>query len=558
MRRFTIILLIMAALAAWGCSRQEPVIESAALILTGASIPKGLAAPGASAVAVVDGRIAYVGSDQGAREQAGPGAEVIDLKGATLIPGFIDSHCHLYGLGTALAQIDLVGTATVDEALERIAAADAAALGDDWLLGRGWDQNDWPVQEYPNRGQLDGVTGDRPALLRRIDGHAAWANSAALLAAGITAETPNPEGGSILRGADGEPTGVLIDNAVDLVSAVAPPASAQEKRRRIDLAVAECLKYGLTGVHEAGVDLELAGIYRAMADAGELPLRIYAMYDDKPEVLAHAAAEGPYFHPGGMLTIRAVKLYADGALGSRGALLLDDYTDAPGARGLAVTPRDHLLEVCRDLGGQGFQICTHAIGDGGNRLVLDVYADILGDLGGDDRRWRVEHAQILAVDDIPRFGKLGVIAAMQPTHCTSDMDWADERLGDERLLGAYAWRSLLDTGAHLCLGTDFPIEAVDPLWGLYAARTRTHHDGTPPGGWMPLEKLDAATALELYTAGSAFAAFAEDRLGRIEPGYLADFTVLDGDPVAAEPAALLSMRTVMTVVDGKIVYQKGR
>jgi predicted amidohydrolase YtcJ len=251
--------------------------------------------------------------------------------------------------------------------------------------------------------------------------------------------------------------------------------------------------------------------------------------------------------------MRSVKLYADGALGSRGALLLGDYSDQPGHRGLAVTDANHLRWVMRTLGGKGFQVCTHAIGDGGNRLVLDLYEQVLGELKPSDARWRVEHAQILDPADIPRFAELGVIAAMQPVHCTSDMDWADERLGEERLKGAYAWQSLLKTGARLCYGTDFPVEKVEPLEGLYAARTRMHPDGTPIGGWRPEEAVDARTALWLYTAGGAWAAFAENDLGVVAPGYRADLVVLDGDPVACEPAELLGMKVTATFVAGRLV-----
>jgi predicted amidohydrolase YtcJ len=278
------------------------------------------------------------------------------------------------------------------------------------------------------------------------------------------------------------------------------------------------------------------------------------MYDDIPATLDKALAAGPTGTEDGMLVLRAVKLYADGALGSRGALLLRDYSDRPGARGLAVSSADHLRDVARRAGAAGLQVCTHAIGDAANRLVLDIYEELLPTMPGADLRWRVEHAQILDPADIPRFAALGVVAAMQPTHCTSDMDWADERLGEDRLAGAYAWRSLIDSGALVCSGTDFPVEKADPLDTIYSARTRMHHDGTPPGGWRAEETLDGRTALWTCTAGSAAAAFQENELGRIEPGLRADVTVLSGDPVACEPADLLRMRALHTVVDGKLVW----
>jgi predicted amidohydrolase YtcJ len=514
-------------------------------------------APAPTAVAVADGRILFVGDDQGALALAAAGAQVIDVRQGTIIPGFIDSHAHLYGLGKALAEIDLRGTATVEEAVGRVVEAANANPGRGWLEGRGWDQNDWPVKEYPHRSLLDAAVRKRPILLRRVDGHAAWASTTALAWAGVTIETPDPPGGTIVRDAQGEPTGVLIDNAVSLVTNVIPAPDEPEVRRRLRLAAEHCLRLGVTSVHDAGVSWERAQLMRKLVDEGALGVRVHGMYDDEAATLAAALEAGPWASADGMLSLRAVKLYADGALGSRGALLLRDYADQPGHRGLAVTDAGHLRHVMRDLGGAGFQICTHAIGDGGNRLVLDLYEEVLGELKPRDARWRVEHAQILDPADIPRFAKLGVIAAMQPVHCTSDMDWADERLGEDRLKGAYAWQSLLKTGARLCYGTDFPVEKVEPLEGLYAARTRMHPDGTPIGGWRPEEAVDARTALWLYTAGGAWAAFAEDELGVIAPGYRADLVVLDGDPVACEAAELLRMKVTATVVGGRLAAGTG-
>jgi len=507
-----------------------------------------------TAVAMSDGRIVYVGDDAGARRYSGDLTRAIDLKGKFVVPGFNDSHCHLYGLGKALAEINLNGTISAEDVVSRVASATAEVPGDGWLQGRGWDQNDWPVQEYPDRELLDEVTGSRPALLRRVDGHAAWANSAALELAGISNDTADPAGGAIIRNRQGRPTGILVDNAVDLVREVIPEPEPAEVERRILLAIDHCLQNGITGVHTAGVSWRRVQLYRELDAAGKLGLRVYGMLDDKPEALEPGLAHGPILPEDGFFTLRAVKLYADGALGSRGALLLDDYQDRPGHRGLPVTGTDHMAQVARQAGRAGFQICTHAIGDGANRVVLDMYAEILGELALADARWRIEHAQILAPADIPRFVELGVIAAMQPVHCTSDMDWADERLGTERLAGCYAWRSLVESGAHLCWGTDFPVEAVSPLAGLYSARTRTHADGTPIGGWQPQECLDGLTALELYTAGSAYAEFREDDMGRIAPGFVADLTVLDGDPVGCADGDLLSMQIEMTVVDGKVAY----
>lgn len=511
--------------------------------------------PPPTAVALRSGRIDFVGDDAGALALAATDARVIDLHGAVVVPGLCDAHAHLYGLGTALAQLDLRGTASPEEAAERVRAAAAAAAPAAWIEGRGWDQNDWPVKEFPHRALLDAAAPAHPVLLRRVDGHAAWANARALALAGVGPDTPDPEGGRILRDEDGRPSGVLIDNAVDLVRDAIPRPGRAEIRRRVLLAVEHCLERGLTAVHDAGATNDILDVYRELAQNGQLRLRLYAMLEDDDATLERWLPTGPYLSPDGMLAVRAVKLYADGALGSRGALLLEDYTDDPGNRGLQLTPAERLEDVASRAGRAGFQVCTHAIGDGANRLVLDLYERLLPEAGGEAARWRVEHAQILDQAELPRFARLGVIASMQPVHCTSDMDWVPARLGQRRSRLAYAWKSLLDAGARICFGTDFPVEAADPLPGLYAARARAHADGTPAGGWLPAERLDGRTALRLYTAGGAYAAFAEERLGRVAPGMLADLTVLSGDPTAVPPSELAALRVVLTVVGGRVRHQ---
>jgi predicted amidohydrolase YtcJ len=511
--------------------------------------------PAPTALACRDGRILLVGDDAAVLALRGPRTEVVDLAGAVAMPGLVDSHAHLYGIGKALAEIDLMGTADAAECAARVTEA-AATRPDGWLQGRGWDQNDWPDRAWPHRALLDATVGARPVLLRRVDGHAAWASSEALRLAGIDRDTPDPAGGAILRDGDGEPTGILVDNAVDLVRAVIPAPDAAEIRRRIDLAVGHCLARGLTGLHEMGATWERARIYRAMHEAGELDLRLHVFLDDLPDALEAGFAAGPFTAADRMLQIRSVKLYADGALGSRGALLLGDYSDDPGNRGLAVTGAGHLRDVCERARDLGWQVGAHAIGDAANRLLLDVFADVLGEgAAARDARWRIEHAQIVHPDDLPRFARQGVVAAMQPVHCTSDMDWAEERLGPDRLDGAYAWRTLTHSGAAVCFGTDAPVESVDPLAGLYAARTRMHQDGTPPGGWRAQECVDARTAVRLYTLGSAYAAFLEGEAGVLAPGRLADVTVLSGDPTAADAAAVLTLRPLLTIVGGAVRWR---
>jgi len=338
------------------------------------------------------------------------------------------------------------------------------------------------------------------------------------------------------------------------VQAVIPPPSAAEVERRVLVAIDHCLSLGLVGVHEAGTPWSRVELYEELAARRDLGLRLVCYLDDDEATLAAGLARGPFATDDGMLHVTGVKLYADGALGSRGALLLQDYHDDPGNSGLQLTPTEHLRQVCRQAAAAGFQVATHAIGDGANRLVLDLYEEVMGDRLA-TARWRIEHAQILAMADLPRFGELGVIAAMQPIHCTSDMDWAVRRLGPDRLAGAYAWNTLLVTGAIVCFGTDFPVEPADPLPGLYAARTRMHPDGTPAGGWRAHECLDGRTALRSYTMASAHAAFLEDETGVLAPGRLADITVLSGDPTTVQPAQILELEPLYTIVQGTIRWR---
>jgi predicted amidohydrolase YtcJ len=509
--------------------------------------------PAPTALAVRDGRIVWVGDDDEIRALEGPGTRSIDLRGGVIVPGLVDGHAHLYGIGKALAEIDVRALASAEACAARVVAA-AARQPDGWLQGRGWDQNLWPDQSWPTRDMLDRAMPDRPVMLRRVDGHAAWVNSEALRRAGITAETPDPAGGEILRDAQGEPTGILIDNAADLVREIIPAPGEAETERRIRLAMEHCVARGLTGIHEMGAKWDRVQIYRRLAEQGDLLLRVVVFLEDDPATIDAGLAAGPYVSADRMLHLRGIKLYADGALGSRGALLLEPYSDRPATRGLAVTGRDHLTDVCRRARAGGFQVATHAIGDGANRLMLDVYADVLGPDGG-AARWRIEHAQIVAEADVPRFGQQGVIASMQPTHCTSDMDWAEDRLGPDRLVGAYAWRTLLASDAVLSFGSDAPVEAVDPVPGLFAACTRTHADGMPPGGWRPEERLDGREALRAFTLGPAYASFTDDDLGVLAPGWRADITVLSADPTQIAADELLSVEPLLTVVEGRVVWQ---
>jgi predicted amidohydrolase YtcJ len=488
-----------------------------------------------------------------------PDAKRIEAGNATVIPGLIDAHGHVEGLGLTKLQVDLRGTRDKQDILQRLRDFARELPPQAWLLGRGWDQNDWPEKEFPTAVELDAAFPDRPVWLRRIDGHAAWANSAAmrLLKRDLAGEW-QPDGGRIVRDAQGRATGVFIDNAQDLVDTAMPPLDEATATRALELGMQEAVSHGLTGVHDAGIPLTQLQRYTRLADAGKLPLRITAMADADGAALARLCSDGLYAHPAGRLKMRTVKLYMDGALGSRGAALLQDYSDDHGNRGLLLTPPDALAKIAEKAKRCGVQVATHAIGDRGNREVLDAYARVLGDdAAKSDHRWRIEHAQVLALDDLPRLAQLHVIASMQPTHATSDMPWAEQRIGPQRIVGAYAWRLLRDSGTRLALGSDFPIESVDPRLGLYAATTRTDGDGKPTGGWRPEEKLTAYEALRGFTLDAAYAGFAENDVGSLEVGKRADFVIVAEDPLAIDPAQLRNLTVQATYVDGRPVYRAG-
>jgi len=512
--------------------------------------------PQASAMAWdAGGRLLAVGDEALARF---PDATRIDARGRTVVPGLIDAHGHVMGLGLALLRADLVGANSKLEVMERLRAFARELPPDAWLLGRGWDQNDWPEKAFPTAAELDAVFPDRPVWLERVDGHAGWANSVAMRAAGRDLSGDwQPEGGRILRGPDGQPTGIFVDTAMALLEAAVPPPGAALAEEALERALDEAVRHGLTGVHDAGVSLEQLALYRRFADAGRLPLRITAMADGDAAALTALCAMGTYRHPSGRLLMRSVKLYADGALGSRGAALLADYSDEPGHRGLLVTEPSALRAAMEKARRCGVQVATHAIGDRGNREVLDAYAAVLGDAAGGDHRWRIEHAQVLALADIPRLATLGVIASMQPTHATSDMPWAEQRLGPERIAGAYAWQRFRAAGVRLALGSDFPVEQVDPMLGLYAAVTRQDRDGRPPGGWLAGQRLTPEQALRGFTLDAAHAGFAEAELGSLEAGKRADFVILDADPLSVDAARIDDIRVLATYVDGKPVYRAG-
>jgi predicted amidohydrolase YtcJ len=502
------------------------------------------------------GEILGIG-EQGPMAEAFPDADRIDLEGRAVLPGLIDSHGHLYGLALTYTQADLVGAASKAEVLERLRRFAATLSESDWLLGHGWDQNDWPEPVFPSRADLDAEFPDRPVWLVRIDGHAGWANSAALAQADRDLSGDwQPEGGAILRDAEGQASGILIDKAMNLVEGLVPPLSDPLVEAALERAVKTLVGLGLTGVHDPGVDRDVVDRYRAMIAAGAMPLRVYAMADGVNPTLDWLCESGPLADPSRRLFMRSVKLFADGALGSRGAALLDDYSDDPGNNGLLFSTDEALREQMRRVLSCGLQLGVHAIGDRANRQVLDAYAALLPEFPGNPGRHRIEHAQVVHPADLPRFAELGVIAAMQPIHATSDMYWAGERLGPARLAGAYAWRSLLDGGAKLAFGSDFPVEAVNPMLGIYAAVTRQDLDGWPEGGWQADERLDRADAVRALTLDAAYAAFMEDDTGSLEVGKRADFIVLDRDLMRVPADEIPGVSVLQTWVDGQQVFAR--
>jgi predicted amidohydrolase YtcJ len=550
MRRVNRLALLLCGLLAGPVLAQTTVLTARRIHTMDATQPQ------AQALAFdASGKILAVGQAQALLARY-PDAKRLDVGTATVVPGLIDAHGHVEGLGMTFLTVDLVGSANKQEVVARLRAFEKTLPAGAWLTGRGWDQNDWPDKAFPVAADLDAAFPERPVWLYRIDGHAGWANTAAMRAIqrDLTGNW-QPDGGIIRRDAAGRPSGVLIDNAMDLLEAVRPPMDEATAERALVLGMQAAVEHGLTGVHDAGIPLQELRRYQRLADKGQVPLRIYAMADGNKAALEFLCSNGLYRHPSGRLQMRAVKLYADGALGSRGAALLQDYSDDHGNRGVFVTAPEDMAVAAGKAHRCGVQVATHAIGDRGNRMALDTYAKVLGKDVDSDHRWRIEHAQILSPDDLPRLAKLHVIASMQPTHATSDMPWAQDRVGPQRIVGAYAWRQVRDAGTHLALGSDFPIESVDPRLGLYAAVTRSDAQGLPAGGWYPDEKLTAFEALRGFTLEAAYAGFGEHEVGSLEAGKRADFVVLAEDPLTVPDAALRSLTIQATYVDGKPVYE---
>jgi predicted amidohydrolase YtcJ len=499
----------------------------------------------------------------------------VDLKSKTVLPGFIDSHGHFFSLGIARMTVDLLGSGSEKEAAERVRPRIPKSQAGQWIRGRGWDQNEWQTRQFPTHASLDKVAPNNPVYLVRVDGHAIWVNDKVLQETGINRSTQDPPGGRIVRDYRGDPTGVFIDNAMLLIQNHLPPMSDSEAVEAMHIAAEECVKDGLTTVHDMGIDSMEVDLYKKLIEQDQLPLRIYAAVGGVGDLWNRFLKEGPLIGFGNNhLTIRSLKMYIDGALGSRGAALIEPYSDDPENRGLTVSSEELIRSATIEALKHGFQVCTHAIGDRGNDIVLRMYASALQEVPVKDSRLRIEHVQVLDPAEIPKFKEYGIVPSMQPTHATSDMYWAQARLGPTRVRHAYAWRSILNTGVIIPGGSDFPVENPNPIWGIYAAVTRKDREGKPrdaqdgnkyfqfskegmtdttafDNGWYPEQKMTREEALRSFTSWGAWAAFEEHLKGSLEKGMLADFVVLSSDIATVPDNEILNVRVLKTYVGGQ-------
>lgn len=499
----------------------------------------------AESFAVKDGRIVAIGKNEDIGKEYRSG-NILDLNGQPVYPGFIDPHCHFLGYGLSLNEVDLTGTKSFNEVAGRV-KIHANETNSYWIIGRGWDQNDWADKTFPDKSMLDTHFPDRPVVLYRIDGHAALINSKAIELASIANQT-NVEGGEVVE-ENGEPTGILIDNAVNLIKKIIPMPSPNEIEQGLLEAQEKCFAVGLTSVHDAGLDAGEINIIDSLQKGGKLNIRIFAMLNPSGENFDAYLRKGKYKTD--KLNVSSIKLYADGALGSRGARLIEPYSDDPSTNGLFISSAEFLREMSLLADSAGYQVCTHCIGDGANREILQLYGEILKEKN--DKRWRIEHAQIVHPDDIPLFGEFSIIPSIQSTHATSDMYWAEDRLG-KRIAYAYPYHRLLGQNGWLPNGSDFPIESINPILGFYAAFTRQDLSGYPEGGFQPDDSLSREEAIKAMTIWAAKSAFEENEKGSLETGKFADFVILDRDIMEVAPSEVKNARVTNCYVDGKKVY----
>jgi hypothetical protein len=517
--------------------------------------------PKAQAVAIIGNQIAVVGTDADVEPYIGPETRVIDLNGQTVVPGLKESHGHLIGIGRAKMIVNLVGISGYDELIERVKAAAEKAAPGEWISGRGWHEEKWSdrssltVRGFMTHHKLSEAIPDHPVYLSRADGHAALVNAKAMDMMNVGKATQPPEGGEIIKGGDGHPTGIFVDRAQNLIEV--PPMTDSQLRQALELGIQECLSNGITMFDDAGVGNRTIRMYKSYAEQGKLDMRIYAM---AAGLYTMRAIGKPILDQGGFLTVRTVKLVADGALGSRGAALLEPYEDDPGNSGFFTTPPESVYTAAQYALKHGWQAAVHAIGDRANRMMLDMYEKAMNEFPHvKDHRFRNEHTQILDEADISRFAKLGIIASMQGIHATSDLPWAPDRLGERRTEeGGYVWQKLLKEGVKIINGTDAPVEHVNPIASFYASVTRKSPDGNPKGGMYPDQRMSREEALRSYTLDAAYGSFHEDKLGSIETGKLADITVLSKDIMTVPEDEILSTEVTFTIVDGKVRYEKSK
>jgi len=562
MRKLSVITLLMALIIG-GC--QKPQTKADLVLLNSKVYTLNPEAGEAEAIAVKDGVILFVGSNDQVRDLVGDSTEVLDMSESYIYPGFIEGHAHIMGIGANIINVDLMQARSYEEVVRMVQERAAVTPAGEWIIGRGWHQDKWDeVPElmfngFPTHHPLSEAVPDHPVLLSHASGHASLANAAAMNLAGVNKSTPDPEGGEIFRDVSGQPTGIFNEMAEKLIAEKLPLKSAEYRSDLLERAIQECLSNGLTGFHQAGSDQADVALFEQFASENRLKLRLHLMLSGADTALlktyfASGPRSGLYDQH---LNIRSVKLYADGALGSRGAWLLEEYSDARGVHGHNVTPMDQIEDVVMRAAASGFQVCTHAIGDRGNREVLNIYEKALERYPeiAQDHRFRIEHAQHIHPDDIPRFARLGVIPAMQAIHMSSDRPWAIDRLGRERIEnGAYMWSELIDNGSVIVNGTDAPVEPVSPLASFYASVSRKTLKGTPEGGYEPAQKMTREEALKSYTLWPAYGAFMEQSVGSVEVGKLADFTILDRDIMTIPEDEILKTKVKMTIIGGEVLY----